>query len=238
MKRLFVILIAVFLAGCVPAATQRVQDPIVVKLEIQGVDTVKVEPVGDEIMRSMDVPNESGELSGITFVEGGVGYMKMWGTVSAADATYMWNDLCLLRLRGIKEVELYINTGGGSAFNGLSIADQMERAVKKGGIINAHASGIIASATVPILAVCSKRYSAPGAIFMVHKASIFKYFSSETRSDLVSQTAMFDLLEASYLSQLAKYTNLSAEEWKDLSDETTWFGVNQAIKYGLVDEVE
>ena len=51
MKRLFIILIAVCLAGCVPAATQRVQDPIVVKLEIQGVDTVNVEEKGDTVVR-------------------------------------------------------------------------------------------------------------------------------------------------------------------------------------------
>jgi ATP-dependent protease ClpP protease subunit len=225
--------------GCVPAATVlRSVDPVVVQLEIRGVDTVKVEEVGDKVVRSMEVENEAGAFSGLTFIENGVGYMKMWGTVSAVDANYLWNDLTLLQLRGIKAVELYINTGGGSAFDGLSITDQVERFVKKGGVINAHASGIIASATVPILAVCSKRFSSSGAIFMVHQASIFKYFSSETKSDLASQTSMMNLLETIYMSKLEKYTKLSRKEWTELSKDTTWFGVEDAIKFGLVDEVE
>jgi len=114
----------------------------------------------------------------------------------------------------------------------------VERFVKNGGVINAHASGIIASATVPILAVCSKRFSSPGAIFMVHQASIFKFFSAETKSDLASQTAMMDILESNYMDKLAKYTKLSAKEWADLSKETTWFGVENAVLWGLVDEVE
>ena len=239
MKRLFIILIAVLMAGCVPTATvPRSVDPVIVQLEIKGVDTVKVETPDDKIIRSIEVENEAGEFSGLTFVENGVGYVKLWGTVSASDASYLWNDLCLLRLRGIKDVELYINTGGGSAFDGLSVADQVERFVKNGGTVNSHASGIIASATVPILAVCSKRLSSPGAIFMVHQASIFKYFSSETKADLASQTAMMNLLEGIYMDKLAKYTKLSAKEWTDLSKDTTWFGVADAVKFGLVDEVE
>ena len=238
MKKLFIILMAVFVGGCVPATQLRMPDPVIVQLEIKGVDAVRVEEMGNPVVRSMEIENESGEFSGLTFVENGVGYVKLWGTVSASDASYLWNDLCLLRLRGIKDVELYINTGGGSAFDGLSVADQVERFVKNGGTVNSHASGIIASATVPILAVCSKRLSSPGAIFMVHQASIFKYFSSETKSDLASQTAMMNLLESIYMSKLEKYTKLSAKEWTDLSEDTTWFGVEDAVKFGLVDEVE
>jgi len=238
-KLLLGVMCLVLFYGCVPTATvPKSVDPVVVQLEIKGVDAVKVEESGDKLVRSMEIENESGEFSGLTFVENGIGYLKLWGTVSAADATYLWNDLVLLQLRGIKDVELYINTGGGSAFDGLSIADQVERFVKNGGVINAHASGIIASATVPILAVCSKRFSSPGAIFMVHQASIFKFFSAETKSDLASQTAMMDILESNYMDKLAKYTKLSAKEWADLSKETTWFGVENAVLWGLVDEVE
>ena len=238
MKRLFVILIVACLAGCVPAATQRVQDPIIVQLEIKGVDTVSVQETGDTVVRSMEVPSESGELSGLTFIEADIGYMKIWGGLSSADAFFIWNDLCLLRLRGIKTVELYINSGGGSAFDGLSISDQIERFVRNGGHISAFASGVIASATVPILAVCSHRSAAPGTIFMVHEASMFKYFANETKSDIESQQKLMELLEDNYLNKLARHTDISVDEWAKYIKQTRWFDSQQALEWGLVDEVE
>ena len=232
----FTILFVLF--GCEQTAPQRAIDPIVVKLEIQGVDAVQVSEQGDKVMRSMEVPSESGELSGLTFIEGDIGYMKIWGGLSSADAFFIWNDLCLLRLRGIKKVELYINSGGGSAFDGLSISDQIERFVRNGGYINAFASGVIASATVPILAVCSHRSAAPGTIFMVHEASMFKYFANETKSDIESQQKLMELLEDNYLNKLAKYTDISVDEWGKYIKETRWFSVQEALEFGLVDEVE
>ena len=186
----------------------------------------------------MEVPSETGELSPLTFVENNVAYMKIYGSLGGHDAIAIWNDLCLLGLRDVKHVELYINSGGGSAFAGLSIADQIERFVKNDSVVNAHASGIIASATVPILAVCTHRAAAGGTIFMVHEATLFKYVVSETKSDLESQSEMMKLLANNYLSKLAKYTNLTAEEWGKHEKLTTWFSVEQAIEWGLVDEVE
>ena len=239
MKKLIIILIAAcFLLGCVGPQIQRSIDPIIVKLEIAGVDAVNVQEKADKIVRSMEIKSENGELSSITFIEGGIGYMKIWGGIGGADANYIWNDLCLMSLRGIKHVELYINSGGGSAFDGLSIADQIERFIHMGGSVFAHASGIIASATVPIFAVCSKRAALAGTIFLVHEATMFKYFTSETKSDIKAQSDMMTLLENAYLAKLATYTSLSVEDWRKMTVETTWFDTKTAQEIGLVDEVE
>ena len=173
----------------------------------------------------MEVKNSTGEYSGMTFIENGVAYVKLWANLSNVDALFLWNDLRLFRIRGIKHAEFYINSGGGDAFAGLSIADQIEQFVKDGGVINAHASGIIASATVPIYAVCSKRYATPGTIFMVHPAKLFKFIAQETKSDLEAQTSLMGMLESNYLKKLAEHSNLSVDEWKKKEKDTTWFCV-------------
>ena len=70
---------------------------------------------------------------------------------------------------------LFIISPGGDAFSGLALADQIERVERKGFRVTAHASCIIASAAVPAFAVCDKRLAAPGTIFMVHEATLWKY---------------------------------------------------------------
>lgn len=232
----FIIFLGILLLGCVPTKiTNPNVDPIIVKLKIEGVDSVKISP---DITKAMEIPYSGGEYSGLTFISNGKGFVKVWGSLSNADASYLWNDLVLLKDNGIKQIELYINSGGGDVMSGMSVADQIESFVDNGGIVNAHASGIIASATVPIFSVCSKRYASEGTVFMTHPAKLFKYIAEETKEDLVAQKKMMDLMEDNYLSKLSKYTKLSKNEWRKKESETTWFGVHEAKEWGLVDEIK
>ena len=66
----------------------------------------------------------------------------------------------------------FINPPGGDAFFGLALADQLERAKREGFHITAHASGIVASAAVPVFMVAERCLAVPGTIFVVHETSI------------------------------------------------------------------
>jgi ATP-dependent Clp protease protease subunit len=138
----------------------------------------------------------------------------------------------------IRTVELFINSPGGDAFSGLALADQIERAKRKGFTINAHASGIIASAAVPVFAVASNRYAAPGTIFMVHEAALWKWPGRETASDIESQNELMHLLRDRYITKLVDNSKLSENEWKAMEKKTSWFSADKAMEYGLVDKIE
>ena len=91
-----------------------------------------------------------------------------------ADVTRLWNDLIFLENNtSIRDVNLFINSSGGDAFSGLALADQIERAKRRGFHITAHASGIVANAAVSVFAVCDVRLEAPGTIFMVPETSLW-----------------------------------------------------------------
>ena len=190
-----------------------------------------------KISRTMEVPNEDGQLSN-AFIADGKAYMNIYLNISDYTSKDFWNDIAILKLRDIRDIELYISSGGGNATAGLALADQIEMAKRAGFAINAHASGIIASATVPVFAVCSKRYAAEGTIFMVHEATIFKFFSNESKSDIKSQNALMELLTNKYMDKLTKYSNITVEQWEEYERDTTWFDAHTAKKWGLVDEVE
>ena len=195
---------------------------------------------GDRVARVMDIPNTEGRLSSMTYInkDKNKAYMKIYSSISISDVSSLWNDLNVLNGMDIKDIDLFISSPGGDAFSGMAITDQLKRAQAKGFYITAYASGIVASAAVPILAVCDKRIAAPGILLMLHEAAIWKWPGRETSSDIRSQNALMKLLQDNYVSYLVQYSKLSKEEWDQKITTTTWFSAQDALKWGLIDEIQ
>jgi len=201
--------------------------------------TVKEEAKEDRVNRSMEVANPEGRLSQLSFISKDKAFVKIFSGLSVADVTRLWNDLVVLENNTeIRDVNLFINSPGGDAFSGLALADQIERARRKGFKITAHASGIIASAAVPVFAVCDVRLAAPGTIFMVHEAALWKWPGRETASDIRSQNELMHLLRDRYIGKLAMNSKLNKTKWETLENKTTWFSAEKAKDWGLVDSIE
>ncbi len=165
--------------------------------------------------------------------------VRIFSGLSVADVTRLWNELVVLENNTeIRDVNLFINSPGGDAFSGLALADQIERARRKGFKVTAHASGIIASAAVPVFAVCDVRLAAPGTIFMVHEAALWKWPGRETASDIRSQNELMHLLRDRYIGKLVDNSKLNKSKWEELEKKTTWFSANKALDWGLVDSIE
>jgi ATP-dependent protease ClpP protease subunit len=240
LKNIFLgVLSVVFLMACATLPEKPVkQQEVVVKVEAADPTTVKVNN-GEMIHKSMEVPNQEGSLSRMSFVCKDEAFIKIFSALTVGDVSSLWNDISVLdKTTEIRNVNLFINSPGGDAFSGLALADQIERAKRKGFRITAHASGIVASAAVPVFAVCDRRLAAPGTIFMVHETSIWKWPGRETASDIRSQNRLMNLIRDRYIGKLAYYTRLSKEDWEELEHKTTWFSAEKAREWGLVDEIE
>ena len=244
-KKFFLLVaLGVFFVSCSTLPTSSTPPPpqeVVVK--VQAADptkvTVKEESKKDRVNKSMEVPNPEGRLSQLSFISKDKAFVKIFSGLSVADVTRLWNDLCVLENNTeIRDVNLFINSPGGDAFSGLALADQIERARRKGFKITAHASGIIASAAVPVFAVCDVRLAAPGTIFMVHEAALWKWPGRETASDIRSQNELMHLLRDRYIGKLATNSKLDKTKWEKLENKTTWFSAEKAKDWGLVDSIE
>ena len=238
MKYLSACFIVILLFGC--ATTQPNPPPpqkVLIEVSSATESQVSVEP--NHVSRSMEVHNPGGRLSQLSFITGDKAFVKIFSGLSVADVTRLWNDFCVLEHNtSIRDVNIFINSPGGDAFSGLALADQIERARRKGFKVTAHASGIIASAAVPVFAVCRPRYAAPGTIFLVHEASLWKWPGRETASDIEAQGKLMVLLRERYIDKLVKNSNLSENEWQVLEKKTTWFSADTAKGWGIVDKVE
>jgi len=226
-----------FAPGCktVPVVSETARHEVVIKVEPAGAAKAKV---GESLVRTMTVENDEGHLSSYAFLCGDEAFLKLYSGLTVGDVSSVWNDLTVLRKKTrVRKVSIFLNSPGGDAFSGLALADEIERAEREGFEITIYASGIVASAAVPIFAVCGKRIAAPGTIFMVHETSIWKWPGRETHSDIKSQNELMDLLRERYLGKLAARSKLSAEQWSRMEKKTTWFSARQAKEWGLVDEI-
>ncbi|MBW2412584.1 MAG: ATP-dependent Clp protease proteolytic subunit, partial [Deltaproteobacteria bacterium] len=232
-KKFFLLVaLGVFFVSCAALPTNSTppapQEVVVkVKAEDPANVTVKEESKEDRMVKSMEVHNPEGRLSQLSFISKDKAFVKIFSGLSVADVTRLWNDLVVLENNTkIRDVNLFINSPGGDAFSGLALADQIERARRKGFKITAHASGIIASAAVPVFAVCDVRLAAPGTIFMVHEAALWKWPGRETASDIRSQNELMHLLRDRYIGKLVDNSKLNKTKWEELENKTTWFSAN------------
>jgi len=242
MRTLSIILISLFmLVACAGQQVQKLPDQKII-VEVQAVDPTKVtveDGQKEQVNRSMEVANPEGRLSQLSFIANDKAFVKIFSGISISDVINFWNDFVVLENNTeVREVNLFINSPGGDAFSGLALADQIERAKRKGFKITAHASGIIASAAVPVFAVCDVRLAAPGTIFMVHEAALWKWPGRETASDIRSQNELMQMLSDRYIGKLVDNSKLNKSKWEEMEKKTTWFSAETALEWGLVDNIE
>jgi ATP-dependent Clp protease protease subunit len=132
-----------------------------------------------------------------------------------------------------KDIKLYINSPGGSIYDGLAIIDTMnyiEPDVQTIGI------GLQASMGAMLLSCGAKgkRFALPNARIMIHQPS------SGTEGKITDQEIA--LREGIYLKKvlaemMAKNTGKSVAQIEKDMDRDNWMSAEEAKEYGLIDEV-
>ncbi|MBR5389462.1 ATP-dependent Clp protease proteolytic subunit [Candidatus Saccharibacteria bacterium] len=132
-----------------------------------------------------------------------------------------------------KPIKLYINSPGGSVYDGLAIIDTMnfvEPDVETIGI------GLQASMGAMLLSAGAKghRYCLPNARIMIHQPS------SGTEGKITDQEIM--LREGIYLKKrlaeiFAKNTGRKLEQVEKDMDRDHWMSAEEALDYGIIDKI-
>ncbi len=132
-----------------------------------------------------------------------------------------------------KDIKLYINSPGGSVYDGFAIYDTIQF-IKP----DVQTIGIGVQASMGAFLLSSgkkgKRFILPNSRVMIHQPS------SGTQGKISDQEIM--LKEGLYLKErlneiLAKNTGQKLSKIEKDTDRDFWMGANEAVEYGLVDEV-
>lgn len=132
-----------------------------------------------------------------------------------------------------KDIKLYINSPGGSVYDGLAIYDTIQYI---GPDVQTIGIGLQASMGAFLLSsgTKGKRFALPNSRIMIHQPS------SGTQGKITDQE--ITLREGLFLKQklneiLAKNTGQKISKIEKDADRDFWMSAEEAVKYGLVDEV-
>jgi len=132
-----------------------------------------------------------------------------------------------------RDVNLYINTPGGSVYSGLAIYDTIQ-------FMNAPVAticmGMAASMGAFLLAAGAegKRSALPNSRIMIHQPS---GGSSGTASDIEIQAKEILYARERLNALLAKHTGQSLEQIQDDVDRDRFMSPHEAAEYGIIDRV-
>jgi ATP-dependent Clp protease, protease subunit len=132
-----------------------------------------------------------------------------------------------------RDINLYINSPGGSVTAGLAIYDTMQFVTCD---VATYCVGIAASMGAILLTAGTKgkRYALPNSDIMIHQVSGGAQGSA---SDVERTVEYMFKLKKRLIGILAHHTGKSEEQIQTDSDRDYWISAQQAKEYGLVDEV-
>ncbi|MDF2847956.1 MAG: Clp protease ClpP [Oerskovia sp.] len=132
-----------------------------------------------------------------------------------------------------KDINLYINSPGGSVTAGMAIYDTMVLAPCD---VATYAMGMAASMGEFLLAAGTKgkRFALPHARIMMHQPSAGIGGSA---ADIAIQAEQFALTKKEMNRLNAEFTGQSLEKVEADADRDRWFTAQEALDYGFVDHI-
>src|SRR5215831_5641273 len=132
-----------------------------------------------------------------------------------------------------RDINLYINSPGGSVTAGLAIYDTMQFVTCD---VSTYCVGIAASMGAVLLAAGTKgkRFALPNSDIMIHQVS---GGAQGTASDVERTVEWMFKMKRRLIHILAQHSGKTEEQVQIDSDRDYWMSAEEAKAYGLVDEV-
>lgn len=147
-------------------------------------------------------------------------------------ASSFQNDL--KALGEVNQINLHINSPGGSVFEGIAIGNMLKQHKAH---VTAYVDALAASIASVIVASCDEVIMPENSMLMIHNPMMGVFGNA---SELRKAAESLDQIAGpSIVTYLAKAGDkLTEEKIKEIMDEETWLSASEAYEYGLCDVVE
>lgn len=128
-------------------------------------------------------------------------------------------------------INLHVNSDGGEVFSALSTVDRIESSIIP---VHSYVEGLVASAATLISVSCQKRYIRRNSIMLVHQlrswfGGTYENFKDESKN----LETITSIIKGIYL----KHTKFTDSELDEILKRDIYLNAEDAIKYGLADEI-
>lgn len=134
-------------------------------------------------------------------------------------------------LKETPHIKLHINSDGGEVFGALSIVDRIQSSKVP---VYSYAEGLVASASTLISVSCHRRYIRRNTILLIHQ--VRSWFQG-TYEDFNDEKQNMDLVMKIIKDVYLKRTKFTEEELNTLLKRDIYLNAEDAIKYGIADEI-
>jgi ATP-dependent Clp protease, protease subunit len=135
----------------------------------------------------------------------------------------------------ISTLNIRVNSYGGSVFAGNAIINIISSYKKKSNVkVHAYIEGLAASMGSNIPMVADYIYAADNALYMLHKPSTFAWGNA---NDLNKAVETLDKAEETLINNYMRHFTGTEDELRQLLADETWLTAEEALAYGLCDEV-
>jgi len=169
------------------------------------------------------------QLPSGAFIIGDTAYAQIYDSIACVDSRAFWEKTKHFKYFKVKRVVIYLNSPGGILSDAFGIIDDIIELKNQGIVVEVEIRGMALSAAIPILAVCSYRTAGENTVFLVHNPKMVVSTSSNRLALMMITKKYIDFLE--------DHTYLRAETWKLKMNAELWFGVEEALEWGLIDEI-
>lgn len=153
------------------------------------------------------------------------------GEPEAGEFIYPEDVRNLVKEAGDKEINLHINSKGGSIYASVAINNFLKQC---GNVVNVYIDGVAASGASIIAMAGSKIYMPINTTMMIHRASVGIYGNADELRKIAHTLDKFDE------TVLNSYKNRfigTVEELKELISQETYLTAEECKVFGLCDEV-
>lgn len=154
-----------------------------------------------------------------------------WG-ISASQFIGDFNNL--VKTSGAKEADLYINSPGGSVFDGYAILNSLNAARSKGLVLNVKVIGIAASMASVIAMAGDTREMPSNTMMMIHNAITGSYGNAEELRDTAD---ILDKIDNSIVATYVATTGKTEEDVRAMMAVETFMTAQEAMDGGFITAV-
>lgn len=128
-------------------------------------------------------------------------------------------------------IDLHINSGGGSVFDGIAMHAALRNHSSD---VTSYVDGVAASAASFLAMAGDEIVIEKPAKMMIHNASGIVYGH---KADMLEMAALLDELDGTIAAMYADRAGGPVADWSARMDATTWYGSAEAVAVGLADRV-
>jgi len=166
------------------------------------------------------------------------GRLSLLDEIDASTFRLFRQELLWCLTRGLKRVEVEINSPGGNMFTGFALFDLIRRASKQfGAEIVTLGSGCVASMASVIFQAGTRRLVTSNAMYMIHEVRTLRWGDdriSKVADDFALLRRLQEKAVAIYCERSALTREMIEQKWER---KDWWLDANEMLELGLCDEV-